>query len=162
MQPMLFGFDHTFSYLLTSYSFLNLSPSFWVYFSSFSSIFVRLSLSEGQLVKQFSFSKNVFIWPFCVCMCVCICVLLGFELRALHLLSRHSVAWAMPSALFHFSNLPGQKAIDHDTTTYASCVAGIINMYHHAWLVSWDGGLTNFLPGLSSNCNPFAWAVFKL
>jgi hypothetical protein len=37
---------------------------------------------------------------------------------------------------------------------YSSHVAGIIEFYHHAWGVGWEGSLANFFPGLASNSNP--------
>jgi hypothetical protein len=43
----------------------------------------------------------------------------------------------------------------------ASCVAGIADISHHAQLVCWDGGLSNFLPGLASNCDPSNLSVLS-
>jgi hypothetical protein len=45
---------------------------------------------------------------------------------------------------------PG-PASGHNPPIYASHVAGITVMNHHAQLIGRDGGLTNFLPELALN-----------
>jgi hypothetical protein len=80
--------------------------------------------------------------------------LLGFELRALHLLDKHSTAWAMPPPFFCFWLFLGYGLIflpllvsDYNTLTYACCVAGIIVVHLHARLVCWSGVLLTFFLG---------------
>jgi hypothetical protein len=46
------------------------------------------------------------------------------------------------------------QASDSDPPTYASHLAGLTDTHHHILFVCWDRGLTNFLSGLASNCNP--------
>jgi hypothetical protein len=82
---------------------------------------------------------------------------MGFELRALHLFSKYSTIWAMFPALFSFRlffrsshTFLTRLALDYDPPTYA----GIIGLCHHAQLICWHGGLTNFLPGLDWNHDP--------
>jgi hypothetical protein len=41
---------------------------------------------------------------------------------------------------FHFCP---RLVSEYDPPTYASCIPEVIIMYHHTWLVLWDGGLTN-------------------
>jgi hypothetical protein len=33
-------------------------------------------------------------------------------------------------------------------------IAGTTGVHLHTWLINWDRGLTNFFPGLASNCSP--------
>jgi hypothetical protein len=76
--------------------------------------------------------------------------------------SRHG-STAVPPALFCLSCFSGRvlcfclgPASDCHPSTYASCIAGITSIYHHAWLggLRWGVGLTNFFPRLTSNYNP--------
>jgi hypothetical protein len=91
--------------------------------------------------------------------CVCVCVLLGFERRALHLVSKHSTTWAVPLVFFalvcfsdRISLLPG-AVLSYDPPVSASCIFVIADMCHHTQFVSWDSFLLTFLPMLSLNCS---------
>jgi hypothetical protein len=89
---------------------------------------------------------------------------LKLKLRALKLLCRHSTTWATSPPFFalvifqagshlFFFFLPRQAC----TVIFlpsASHVARTIGTGHHAQLIDWDGGVTNFLPGMALNCNP--------
>jgi hypothetical protein len=60
---------------------------------------------------------------------------LGFEVRTLHLLGKYSTIWAKTPALFAlvcFSDRVSLLALDHDSPTSASHVAGIIAVCSHA------------------------------
>jgi hypothetical protein len=64
----------------------------------------------------------------------------------LHLPGKYSTMWASPPALFCFSYFLGRVlhfcpglASDQYPPTYASHVAGIIDVPHHTWIVYWDG-----------------------
>jgi hypothetical protein len=88
-------------------------------------------------------------------------LVLGLELRALHLLDRCSTTWTIPQPIFALvifqigsSAFCLWPASDCDLPTCAFHIAWVIGTYYHIWLFSWDGGLTNFLPGLASNHNP--------
>jgi hypothetical protein len=47
-------------------------------------------------------------------------------------------------------------ALDHSPPTYTCFVVVITSMGCLVWLICWDGGEFNFLPGLTSNCDPSA------
>jgi hypothetical protein len=84
----------------------------------------------------------------------------GVWTQASHLLGRHSTTWVTTPALFCFSyflarvsySCPG-PAWDFSPPTYASHVAEITAVSHHACLLGWDGGHADFLPGLTLNCD---------
>jgi hypothetical protein len=86
---------------------------------------------------------------------------LGFELKALHLLGRHSITWAMPPTLF--------TVIFQIRSPICVCLGwpGLQSSYLR-FLLSWDNryvplcpaftwlgwGLLNFFPGVALNYNP--------
>jgi hypothetical protein len=74
-------------------------------------------------------------------------VLLGFDLRALHLLDRHSAAWATSPALSAIVYFSGKvcdfclgPASEHDLPTSTFYIAGITSMNHHVqpWMLLFD------------------------
>jgi hypothetical protein len=70
-----------------------------------------------------------------------------------HLLLVHS-----PFCFRYFSSRVShfclRLASGYNLLTYAFQVAGVTHVHHYAWLVSWDGNLSNFLPELASNHEP--------
>jgi hypothetical protein len=80
---------------------------------------------------------------------------LGFELRASHLLDRLSSTWVRPLALFavvifriglHFY---AWTSLDCDPSIYVSLIAWMTGVYHHVQLLLIDGGLENTSPSWS-------------
>jgi hypothetical protein len=81
---------------------------------------------------------------------------LGFELRALNLISKHYSTWTMQSTLFALlifqieSRFYSLADLDLNPPIYTSMTA----MYHHAQIfIGWDGVSQKFLPNLSLNHN---------
>jgi hypothetical protein len=60
---------------------------------------------------------------------------LGFELRVLFLLGRHSTTCTMPPALFCFDYFSGRPTWDHDPLTYVFHISGITSMHQHAQFI---------------------------
>jgi hypothetical protein len=93
-------------------------------------------------------------------MYMCLSRGIGVELRYLCLLGKCYSTWAIPPAFFDFRLsfgyslmfLPG-AGLDSNLLAYSLPYNWEHRHIHHAWLISWDGGLANFLPGLASNCN---------
>jgi hypothetical protein len=92
---------------------------------------------------------------------VCLAVV-GFELRALHLLCRCFYHLNHAHNPFCFSSFSDRvsyfcqaPAWDCYPPTYACWVARITNVHHHAWLILLRCGLATFFPMLASNhCPP--------
>jgi hypothetical protein len=81
-------------------------------------------------------------------LCIFFLAILGFELKTLHLLGRHSTAWAVPPILFalvesssHFFALAG---LDQDPPTYASHIGMTATMPS---FLCWNKVLLTFCPG---------------
>jgi hypothetical protein len=69
-------------------------------------------------------------------------VVLGFELRASHLLGRFLSLEPCPSpffavVIFHIGSHVFHLGLasDHDPPTYTFCIAGITSTHHHTWFV---------------------------
>jgi hypothetical protein len=91
-------------------------------------------------------------------LCKLFVVLLVFELRASSLLRQvlyHLSHTCSPFCFSYFSDRsqvfcpgwPGPKS-----SYYASCIGGMIGVYHHAWLFYWDGVSITFL-----GCGTRSW-----
>jgi hypothetical protein len=68
-------------------------------------------------------------------------------------LARQVLYIAMSLALYNFSYFSDRVSCPLPMAGLGSqysyiclCVAGILDVYHHVWLVCWDGGVSNFLP----------------
>jgi hypothetical protein len=55
--------------------------------------------------------------------------------------------WVLPHALLTLGCFSDIVGVGHNPPTYASHVAGILDIPHHTWLFFLKGGLTNFLCG---------------
>jgi hypothetical protein len=77
--------------------------------------------------------------------------ILGFELRASHLLGRHSKHLSLSPALFCFSYFSGRVLCFCPGPASGSnpLIYGLASGWQETttWLIDWDGGLTNFCPG---------------
>jgi hypothetical protein len=86
-------------------------------------------------------------------------VVLGFELRASHLLERCSTTWYPQSVLLSVTIGIGFYNfilifLDSNPSVYASHGTGMKGICHHTQLMCWDGSLVDFLPGLASYYSP--------
>jgi hypothetical protein len=97
--------------------------------------------------------KRAPYWVLCNLLVTFFFAILEFELKALHLLGRHSTTWAMSPALFCFSYFSEscfycQPGLQSSYTV--SCIAGMTCTHYHAQLfICWDDDLTKALPGLA-------------
>jgi hypothetical protein len=108
------------------------------------SIIIHFLMFSATIKKWISFHvkyKDIF---------VCMCAVLGFELRALHLLVRYWITWAIAqpssdSVLCVFLELTS----DWDPPTHSSWVTGIIGKNHHVrvLLLRWGRVLWSFCVG---------------
>jgi hypothetical protein len=76
----------------------------------------------------------------------------GFELRVLHLSARHFTTWATPPVFYAFIFL--QIGSRTGQAIYASWVAGVKDMCHHAQILLIEMESCKFLLGLASNLDP--------
>jgi hypothetical protein len=116
-------------------------------------------ISRAPLASIEKFCTRILLWPFYL-IGNNFLVVLGFKLRASHMLDRHSTTWAMPQTpwppspfffFFGFSYFSDNvsyfclgQTLDWDSPTFASHTAGITSTHHHVWLAGWDSGLANF------------------
>jgi hypothetical protein len=79
--------------------------------------------------------------------------ILGFELKALYLLSRYSITWARSPALLALVIFPADShtfswaGLDLNLPVCASCIVGVIGMNHHTRVIGWDGFPLTFCLG---------------
>jgi hypothetical protein len=81
-------------------------------------------------------------------------VVLGLELRVSSLLGRHSATWVMPLTLFALVIFHIGYCIFLPRTCFRLGPLTYGLVWHHTWLIVWDGGLINILLRLASNCDP--------